>query len=84
MYKDELKKSIHSSACESPLVVKDLVPKKKGKPLQISEELYDQVKEYIRELRREGVVINSDVVIVAGTGIVMNNDANLEHFRNCI
>jgi len=31
----------------------------------------------IRELRREGVVVNSDVVIAVETGIVMNNDANL-------
>ena len=43
----------------------------------IGEELYDQVKEYVRELRREGIVINSDVVIAVGTGIVMNSDANL-------
>ena len=43
----------------------------------IGEELDDQVKEYVRELRREGVVINSDVVIAVGTGIVMNNNANL-------
>jgi len=33
MYKDELKKLIHSSACESPPVV----PKKRGRPLLISE-----------------------------------------------
>jgi len=57
-----------------------LVPKKRGRPLLIGEELDEQVKEYKRELRRElrreGVVINSDVVIAVGTG-VMNSDANL-------
>ena len=76
MYKDidELKKSIHSSTFESLLAVKELVPKKRGRPLL---ELYDQVKEYIRELRREGVVINSDIVIAVGTRIVMNNDVNV-------
>ena len=76
-FKDKYKKSIHSSTYESPLAVKELVPKKRGRPLLIGEELDDQVKEYVRELRREGVVINSDVVIAVGTGIVMNNDANL-------
>ena len=43
----------------------------------INEELDDQVKEYVRELRREGVVINSNVVIAVGTGIEMSDDANL-------
>jgi len=31
----------------------------------------------VRELRREGVVINTAIVIAIGTGIVMNHDANL-------
>ena len=77
MYNDEVKNSIHSSTCESPSLVKELVPKKRGRPLLIGEELDGQVKEYIKELRRLGVVINSDVVIAVGTGIVMKNDANL-------
>ena len=78
MYIDELKKLIHSSACESLPAVKQLVHKKRGRPLLIiiSEELDDQVKEYKRT-QREGVVINNDVIIAVGTGIVMNNNANL-------
>ena len=52
MYKDELKKSIHSSVCESLLAVKKLVPKKRGRPWLISEELDDQVKEYKRAQKR--------------------------------
>ena len=71
MYNDKVKKLIHSSTCESPSVVKELVPKKRGRPLLISEELDGQVKEHIKELRRLGVVINNDVVIAVGTGIVM-------------
>ena len=35
------------------------------------------MRDYIKELRREGVVINCDVAIAVGTGIVMNSDANL-------
>ena len=74
-YQDELKKSIHSSS-DSP-TVKELIPKKRGRPLLIGEELDEQVRDYIKELRREGVVINCDVAIAVGTGIVMNNGANL-------
>ena len=77
-YQDQLKKSIHSlSGSDSPNVFRELVPKKCGRPLLIGEELDEQVREYIRELRREGVVINSDVAIAVGTGIVMKSDANL-------
>ena len=76
-YQDQLKKSIHSLSSDSPNIVRELVPKKRGRPLLIGEELDEQVREYIRELRREGVVINSDVAIAVGTGIVMNSDTNL-------
>jgi len=73
-YIGKLKKS---STDKSPLAVKELILKKRGKPLLIGGELDDQVKEYVTELRREGVVINSDVVIAIEIGIVMKNDANL-------
>ena len=72
---DELKKSIHSSS-DSP-TVKELIPKKRRRSLLIGEELDEQVRDYIKELRREGVVINCDVATAVDTGIVMNSDANL-------
>ena len=74
-YQDELKKLMHSSS-DSP-TVKELIPKKRGRPLLIGEELDEQVRDYIKELRREGVVINCDVAIAVGAGIVMISDANL-------
>ena len=74
---DQLKKSIHSLSSDLPNIVREFVPKKRGQPLLIGEELDEQVREYIRELRREGVVSNSDVAIAIGTGIVMNSNANL-------
>jgi len=50
-YQDKVKKLIHSyTSTESQLAVKELVPKKRGRPLLIGEELDKQVKEYIREL----------------------------------
>ena len=43
--------------------VQELVPKKRGHPLLIGEELDDQVREYVKELRKSGVIINAHVII---------------------
>ena len=43
----------------------------------IGEELDKQVREYVRELRKSGVIINVHVVIAIGTGLVLNKDTNL-------
>ena len=43
----------------------------------VGEELDEQVREYIRELRKLGVIINAHVVIAVGMGFVLNKDANL-------
>ena len=40
-------------------------------------ELDQQVREYIRDLRAQGVVINTAVVLGAVEGIIMHKDANL-------
>jgi len=62
---------------EDENAVHELVPKKRGRPLLIGEELDEQVREYIKELRRFGVTINAHVVIAVGMGLVLNKDANL-------
>ena len=54
-----------------------MVSKKRGSPLLIGEELYEQVREYVRELRKSGVIINAHVVIAVGMGLVLSKDANL-------
>jgi len=41
------------------------------------EELDARVKEYVKELRKFGVVINAHLVIVVGMGVVINKDSNL-------
>ena len=53
--------------------------KKTGRPPMIGEELDRQVQEYIRYFREPGIdaVVNTDVVIVTGNGILMSKDANL-------
>ena len=43
----------------------------------VGEELDEQVRENIRELRKLGVIINAHVVIAIGMGLVLNKDANL-------
>jgi len=36
-----------------------------------------QIQEYIKELRKHGLAINTSIVIASGRGIIMNKDANL-------
>ena len=51
--------------------------KKEGRPLLLPDELDHQVQEYLKELRKRGVAINSSIVIATAQGIIMNKDANL-------
>ena len=56
---------------------KQLLGKKRGRPLMIGVDLDQQVQDYIFYLRKEGAVINTHVVIGIGKGIVMGKDSNL-------
>ena len=56
--------------------VEELSHKKMGRPLLIGDELDTQVQEYVRHVRKRGLAINTSIVIAAGHGIVMNQDAN--------
>jgi len=56
--------------------IQELPHKKMGQPLLIGEELDAHVQEYVRHTRKRGLVINTSVVIAAGRGMVMNQDAN--------
>jgi len=53
--------------------------KKTGRPLMIRVELDRQVQEYIRYFREPGIgaVVNTEVVITTGKGILISKDANL-------
>ena len=42
-----------------------------------SDELDQQVQEYLKELRKRGLAINSAIVIATAQGIIMNENANL-------
>ena len=72
-YQTQLKTSAKEISGSS--TVQELVPKKRGRPLMVSEGLDEQVREHIRELRKLGVIINAYVVISAGMSLVLNKDA---------
>ena len=56
--------------------VLELHRKKTGRPLLVIEELDTQVQEYIKDMRKRGLAINTSIVIASGRGIIMNKDAN--------
>ena len=72
-YLKELVKRKHDEVPE----VKELPPKKQGRPLLLGAELDARVQQYIKEMRKNGVVINTSVVMAAAEGVVMHHDANL-------
>ena len=47
---------------------------KEGRPLLLPGELDQQVQEYLKELRKHGVPINSGIVIATAQGFIMNKD----------
>ena len=71
-YLKELAKRKHDEVPE----VKELPPRKRGRPL-LGAKLDARVQLYIKEMRKNGVVINTSVVMAAAEGIVMHHDANL-------
>ena len=72
-YLRELAKRKHDEDPE----VKQLPLRKRGCPLLIGAELDARVQLYIKEMRRNGVVINTSVLMAAAEGIVTHHDANL-------
>ena len=67
----------HSGESGDSEVVQQLPPKKKGCPLLLGEELDRQVRDYLQVLRKNGVIVNTAIVIAFGDGIVRSKDANL-------
>lgn len=60
-----------------PAEVQELPRRKEGRPLPLLDKLDHQVQEYIKELCKYGVAINSAIVIATAQGIIMNKGANL-------
>ena len=75
MYLSELLKRPLESRCDH--TVQELIPKKRGRPLILGEDLDKQVREYLLETRHRGGIINTAVAIATGTGIVMSQNPSL-------
>ena len=50
---------------------------KTGRPLLVLGELDNQVQQYLTDLRKHGCVINTQIAIAVGEGILLNKDTNL-------
>ena len=59
------------------VAVKELVDKKRGRPLLLGSELDKQVQAYLTTLRTNGAVINTAIAMACGEGIVKSHDSNL-------
>lgn len=57
--------------------ITELVPKKRGRPLLLGAELDTKIQKYINVLRDNGAVINTQIVVAAGKGIVTGTDKSL-------
>ena len=66
----------HEDAKAMSSKVKELPRKKTGQPLIVGEELDAQMQQYVKDVRKCGLTVNTSVVIAAGHGIVMAHDAN--------
>ena len=75
LYLLELQKKPLESRCS--FIVQELIPKKRGRPLILGEELDKQVREYLLETRCRGGIVNTAVAIATGTGIVMSQNPSL-------
>ena len=60
-----------------PLTVSVLSEKSRGKPLLVGNELEEQLKPFVGQLRSFWAVVNSAIVRAAARGIIMAKDANL-------
>ena len=57
--------------------VSTFAAKKQGRPLLVGEDVEGQVREFIKESRATGSVVNTTVVIAAATGIVKAKDPSI-------
>ena len=73
-YRSQLKLKKQSG---SEVTVESLDHKKRGRPFLLGEELDHQVQAYIKCLRENGAVINTQIVMAVAEGIVKSHDSNL-------
>ena len=59
---------------ESYKPIVELHGKRRGRPSTLSDELTEELKAYILAVREAGGVVNTAIVMAAGTGILRNKD----------
>ena len=57
--------------------VNELPSKKRGRPLLLGSELDERVQLFLKQLRANGAVINTAIVMATAEGIIQNEDSNL-------
>ena len=57
--------------------LESLPPKKRGRPLLLSESIDKQVQAYVKNSREQGCIVNSTLVIAAARGILKKCDSSL-------
>ena len=72
LYISKFKLQGTSSEASSDHKLQELPRIKEGRPLLLPEELDYQVQEYVKELCKCGLPINTAVVVASAQGIVMN------------
>ena len=76
LYKQEVKRlhsltSIENKLEKQPIIVKQLLERKRGRPHLLGEKLDNFLQELIIALRIKGAPINTNVVISIGRGIML-------------
>jgi len=59
------------------LEVKELPPRKRGRPLLVGNKLDTQIQLYVKELWNNGAVINIAIVMATAEGLVQHHDVSL-------
>ena len=73
-YKVEL---VKNKKAGKDVAVKELVDKKRGRPLLLGSELDKQMQVYLTTLCTNGAVINTAIAMACGEGAVKSHDSNL-------
>lgn len=76
-WKENYLKELSKRRLDKDQGVDELPPKKRGRPPLLGTELDHRVQLYVKELRANGAIINTAIVMATGEGIVQHHDMNL-------
>ena len=76
LYQEELKRrSKKRGSCNDPII--QLPAKRRGRPLLVGNHLEAEIKLFLEAMRKDGSVVNTQVVIATAVGVISSYDANL-------